>query len=543
MSGAGNDASALEAASSSPRLVVLILALVLFMAALDQTVVGTALPRIAAEIGGLDWYSWVFAAYLVTTAAVTPVAGKLGDIYGRRRLLAVGIVEFVLSSLLAGLAPSMEALVVMRALQGVGAGMLAAGALAALGDLFPPAKLGKYNGMMSGVYALASLIGPILGGLITDLVGWRWVFLINLPVGAFALVVVLRRFHPPTRGRVDAAAEPLDVAGAALLILTLVAALLGISGLERVIDGSFALAVGGAAAAIVFGALFIRVERRAAAPILPLELLGNSELRRLLALTVVSGAAIYAVGLFTPLLLQGPLGLSPSAAGLAMTPLVFALVGGGVVGGVRLSRTGRYRRALLVGFVLAAAGASLLAVTANSPTVALICVALGVVGAGAGISVPLLVSAAQNAVSYAQLGLATSLSKSARTLGGVIGIGALGSALTLLMIGALGERVPAALGGADEALQRALARDPSAILSGDPARALAELGVDPGRIEALLEALRGSLAAAIGGLGWIVAGLLGLAALASLGLVGLPLREGFAEPVEPVEPENPEVES
>ncbi|MCA9661376.1 MAG: MFS transporter, partial [Myxococcales bacterium] len=478
MSGADNDAST-PTASSSPRLVVLILALVLFMAALDQTVVGTALPRIAAEIGGLDWYSWVFAAYLVTTAAVTPVAGKLGDIYGRRRLLAVGVVEFVLSSLLAGLAPSMEALVVMRALQGVGAGMLAAGALAALGDLFPPAKLGKYNGMMSGVYALASLIGPILGGLITDLVGWRWVFLINLPVGAVALVVVLRRFHPPTRGRADAAAEPLDVAGAALLILTLVAALLGISGLERAIDGSFALAIGGAAAAIVLGALFVRVERRAAAPILPLELLGDGELRRLLALTVVSGAAIYAVGLFTPLLLQGPLGLSPSAAGLAMTPLVFALVGGGVIGGVRLSRTGRYRRALLVGFVLAAAGASLLAVAASSPTVALICVSLAVVGAGAGISVPLLVSAAQNAVPYAQLGLATSLSKSARTLGGVIGIGALGSALTLLMIGALGERLPAALGGADEALQVALARDPSAILSGDPARALAELGVEP----------------------------------------------------------------
>jgi EmrB/QacA subfamily drug resistance transporter len=522
--------------AASPRLLVGMLALVLFMAALDQTVVGTALPRIAAEIGGLDWYTWVFTAYMVTTAAVTPVAGKLGDLYGRRRLLAAGITEFMISSAIAGLAPSMEVLVVMRALQGVGAGMLAASALAALGDLFPPAQLGKYNGMMSGVYALASLVGPVLGGLVTDAFGWRWVFLVNLPVGAVALWVVLRRFRPPER-RSTGERQPLDVAGAVLFIATLVAALVAFSGLEHVGERSPWPMLLAALAAVGLGGLLIRVERRAAQPILPLSLLANRELRVLLVVMLGSGMAIYVIAIFTPLMLQGSLGLSPSAAGLAMTPLVLGLVLGGIVGGIRLGRTGRYKRSIAAGLFAATAGAAALAWSAATPTVASVAGWLAVVGLGIGSTLPLLASASQNAVDHAELGLATSLSKSARTIGGIVGLGVLGAALHLQLAARLRERLPALLGRADEALALALARDPSAILQGSPAEALAAhpaVVEDPQRLAAVLQALRESLAASTADLSWVIAGLLLLSAFATLRLVGLPLRRDFGErPPEP----------
>jgi EmrB/QacA subfamily drug resistance transporter len=462
-------------AAASPRLLVSTLALVLFMAALDQTVVGTALPRIAADIGGLDWYAWVFTAYLVTTAAVTPVAGKLGDIYGRRLLLLVGIGEFVISSAVAGLAPSMEVLVVMRALQGVGAGILAATALAAMGDLFPPAQLGKYNGMMSGVYVLASLVGPVLGGVITDWVGWRWVFLINLPVGIVALLVVLRRFRPRARAFAEHGEHGrVDLAGATLLIMTLVAALVAFSGLERIGVRSPMPTLAAALAAVGLGALFVRAERRAASPILPLSLLANGELRVALGITFVSGMAIYVLAIFTPLMLQGSLGLSPSAAGLAMTPLVLGLVGGGVIGGIRVGRTGRYKRLIGGGLLAGAIGAAVLAWHAATPTVAGTSGWLAVVGLGVGVTLPVLVSATQNAVSHAELGLVTSLSKTARNFGGIVGLGVLGAVL------------------------------------------------------------HESLAVSMAGASWAIAGLLLLAALATLRLVGLPLRRDFGErPAEP----------
>jgi MFS family permease len=360
----------------------------------------------------------------------------------------------------------MEVLVVMRALQGVGAGVLAAGALAALGDLFPPARLGRVNGMMSGVYALASLVGPVLGGVITDAVGWRWVFLINLPVGAVALLVVLRRFRPRVTTAATAGARaPLDLAGAALLMVGLGAALGAFTGLEHLGERSLGPTLAAALAAVGSFALLVWVERRAPAPILPLSLLANRELRVLLTITFTSGMAVYVIAIFTPLTLQGPLGLSPSAAGLAMTPLVLGLVIGGVLGGVRLGRTGRYKRGIAAGLLAATAGAVLLAWHATTPTVAGISGWLGVVGLGVGSTLPLLVSAAQNAVPYAELGLATSLSKAARTIGGIVGLGVLGAALHMQLVG----------------------------------------------------------------LSWAIAGLLSLAALATLRLVGLPLRGGFDE--------------
>jgi EmrB/QacA subfamily drug resistance transporter len=407
-------------------LLVFALAIVLFMASLDQTVVGTALPRIAAELGGLEWYAWVFTAYMLATTAVVPVAGKLGDLHGRRLLLMIGIIWFLISSALAGNACSMEMLVGMRALQGIGAGILVANAQAAVGDLFPPAQLSKYNGMLSGVHALASVVGPLLGGAITDAIGWRWVFLINLPVGLLALFVVLREFKPRAA---QTERQRVDLPGTAVLILAIVAWLTVFNELEAAMGGAWGSCAGAALSALLLTVLFVRIELRSSAPLLPIPLLAERELRATLLITFACGVGIYVAAIFMPLMLQGSLDLSPSAAGLAMTPMVFGLVVGGVVGGIRVSKVARYRSVIATGMVIATIGAVVLAIEARQPSALAIAGWMALLGAGVGLTIPASMSAAQNSVAYGELGLVTSLSKFARSFGGIVGLGVLGAAL------------------------------------------------------------------------------------------------------------------
>lgn len=514
-------------------LLVFALAIVLFMASLDQTVVGTALPRIAAELGGLEWYAWVFTAYMLATTTVVPIAGKLGDQYGRRTLLAVGIVEFLIASGLAGFADSMEMLIAMRALQGIGAGVLVAAAQAAVGDLFPPAQLGKYNGMLSGVHALASLVGPLLGGAITDAFGWRWVFLVNLPIALLALVVVLRRFHvlAPTRAR-----EPIDLRGMVLMVVAIVGWLLVFNELADALAGEWqALALAGATA-LIGSVAFVAVELRSASPTLPLRLLAERELRVTLLITFACGLAIYAAAIFTPLLLQGALGLSPSRAGLAMTPMVFGLVLGGIGGGVWVSRVGRYRATIGLGMLIAALASALLASTASNPSepselsglsVTAVAGLLGVVGIGVGMTIPASMSAAQNVVSHAELGLATALSKFARNFGGIVGLGVLGAVLQLRTFARLAPGMADVLGESDDAFARELARDPSALLSDAPTLDHPALVEQPQRLDALLELLRAALADASARVLWGVALTLALAALLTLRSRDRVLRSDF----------------
>lgn len=412
--------------ASRRGVLVFALATVLFMSSLDQTVVGTALPRIATELGGLEWYAWVFTSYMLATTAIVPVAGKLGDLHGRRVLLIVGIVEFLISSALAGFAGSMPILVAMRALQGIGAGILVANAQAAVGDLFPPAQLGKYNGMLSGVHALASLVGPLLGGAITDAFGWRWVFLINLPVGLLALFVIVREFQPRPRA---GARESVDLPGATVMVLGIIAWLLVFEQLDEAIGGAWGACVATAAAAVLLTVLFVRVEQRASAPLLPIRLLVDRELRATLIITFAAGMSVYVCAIFMPLMLQESLELSPSVAGLAMTPMVFGVVLGAVLAGIRVSKAARYRGMIVLGMMVATAGAGALAIDARQPNPLSIAAWLGVLGLGVGLTIPASISAAQNSVAHAELGLVTSLSKFSRSFGGVVGLGALGAML------------------------------------------------------------------------------------------------------------------
>jgi EmrB/QacA subfamily drug resistance transporter len=420
----------------TPRrgLLVFALATVLFMATLDQTVVGTALPRIATELGGLEWYAWVFTAYLLASTAIIPVAGKLGDLHGRRLLLTIGIIEFLISSGLAGFASSMEMLVATRALQGIGAGILMANAQAAVGDLFPPAQLSKYNGMLSGVHALASLVGPLLGGAITDTIGWRWVFLINLPVGLLALFVLVREFQPPAIAKQR---ERVDLPGTLVLMLAIVAWLTAFNGLASALVGDWGTCAAAGISALLLTGLFVRIELRSSAPLLPIPLLAERELRATLLITFACGVGIYVAAIFMPLMLQSSLKLSPTAAGMAMTPMVFGLVVGGVTGGIRVSRVARYRSVIAVGMLVATSGAIGLAIVARQPSALVIAGWMAVIGIGVGLTIPASMSAAQNAVAHGELGLVTSLSKFARSFGGIVGLGVLGAVLHVQTLGEL----------------------------------------------------------------------------------------------------------
>ena len=417
------------------RAVLASVVLAVLLAAMDQTIVGTALPRIAGELGRLDLYAWVFTSYLVAVAIVAPIAGQIGDRHGRRVVLLAGLAVFVAGSLLAGLAPSMPALVLARAVQGLGAGALTAGAHAVLGDLYPPSELGRYNGLLSGVYGIASVIGPLAGGLITDAASWRWAFLINVPLCALAFLPLAR--HAPRRGRPSAGGR-LDLAGVALLASTLVPGLLALSwiGGGRSLADPPVLAMAGLGLLSAVGLCV--VEARVAAPILPVRLLrGIVGLGG--AIAFLAAVSLYACSIYLPLLLQVVHGLGATRAGLVMTPLVLALVLASVLGGLRVTRSGRYRPTVLAGLLAMVVSLALLLLGGlDSP--AFMAAALAVFGFGVGLSLPALTLAAQNAVSHAELGVATSLPQLARSLGGIISVAALGALLERsLVAGELGQ--------------------------------------------------------------------------------------------------------
>jgi len=406
------------------RAVLLAVVVAVLLAAMDQTVVGTALPRIARELGRLDLYAWVFSAYLLAVALVVPIAGRLGDLYGRRALLLAGMALFVVGSLLAGLAATMPQLIAFRALQGLGAGVLTASAYAVLGDLYPPAELGRYNGLLTGVYGLASVIGPLVGGLITDAASWRWAFLINVPLCGLAVVPLAR--HAPGRLGPPGAAR-LDHAGIVLLTLTLLPGLLALSWLGAGASARDPALLAMAALSLLSGLALARVEARAASPILPLTML-RGVIGLSAAITFLISLALYACSIYLPLQLQLVHGLAAARAGLLMTPMVLALVAGSVLGGLQVTRSGRYRPVVLAG-LLALGLALALLLLGGLAAPAGISAALGVFGLGVGLTLPALGLAAQNAAAHADLGVATALGRLARSVGGIVSVAAAGALL------------------------------------------------------------------------------------------------------------------
>jgi len=414
------------------------LLLVLFIASLDQTIVSTALPTIVGDLGGLQHLSWVVTAYLLASTVVGPLYGKLGDLYGRKRVLQIALVLFLAGSALCGAAHSMMQLIAFRVVQGLGGGGLIVVSMAIVGDIVAPRDRGRYQGMFGGVFGMSVVAGPLLGGFFVDNLSWRWIFYINLPFGAVALAVIAAAFHTQQtteRHRLDVLGTLVLAGGLSGVILY---ASLGGTSYPWTAPGMLAALAAGAALL----ALFPLVEARAAEPILPVELFRSQTFRTTSAIGFVIGFALFGSVTFIPLYLQIVKGHSPTESGLLMTPMMLGVLVTSTASGFVISRTGRYRVFPIVGTAVAGVALLLLSrldVGTSTGTASVYMLSLGL---GLGLVMQVLVLAAQNSVDYRLLGVATSGATLFRQVGGSIGVAAFGAIFTNVLGRQLERRLP-----------------------------------------------------------------------------------------------------
>ena len=400
--------------------------LALLLAALDQTIVGTAIPRIVADLNGLDRLAWVTTAYLVTSTTMTPIAGKLGDLFGRKPFLLVGMVGFVIASAFSGLAQDMTQLIVFRGIQGIFGGVLFATVFTVIGDLFPPEQRGRLAGVFGGVFGLSSIIGPTTGGFITDHWSWRWVFEVNIPVGIIAVIVVLIGL-PYVRSK--ASWRDIDFLGAFTLAGGIVPLLIALS-ITRDHAWTSPQVTGLLAVAAVMLAAFVFVESRVSQPIVPLQLFKNSVFTVSMVVGFITAFGMFGSILFTPLVFQGVLGVSATNSGALITPMMFGLLAASTTTGFVMRRVKYYRFLGTLGVAVMIFGMYLLSqITPTVPEWRVVA-ALIVVGLGIGVTFPLYLTAVQTALPRKYLGVASSQIQFWRNLGGTVGSAILGAVLS-----------------------------------------------------------------------------------------------------------------
>ncbi|MFI0087391.1 MDR family MFS transporter [Streptomyces bobili] len=413
----------------------------MLLAALDQTIVSTALPTIVSDLGGMEHLSWVVTAYLLASTAATPLWGKLGDQYGRKRLFQIAIVIFLVGSALCGMAQNMPQLIGFRALQGLGGGGLMVLSMAIVGDIVPPRERGRYQGLFGAVFGATSVLGPLLGGLFTEHLSWRWVFYVNLPLGAVALAVIAAVLHIPRKS----AKHVIDYLGTLLIAsvatcLVLVASLGGTTwgwGSPQIIG----LAVLGVALAFVF----VAVERRAAEPVLPLKLFRIRTFTLSAVISFIVGFAMFGAMTYLPTFLQVVQGVSPTLSGVHMLPMVAGLLLASTASGQIVSRTGRWKVFPVTGTAVTAIGLLLLHQLDEHSSTAVMSAFFFVFGLGLGLVMQVLVLIVQNAVSYEDLGVATSGATFFRSIGASFGVAIFGTVFT----SRLGDKLADAFRGVD----------------------------------------------------------------------------------------------
>jgi EmrB/QacA subfamily drug resistance transporter len=435
------------------------LMLAMLLAALDQTIVSTALPRIAVDLHGLNKLSWVATSYLLASAVVTPIYGKLGDMYGRKKIFIGSIIIFLIGSVLCGLAQNMDQLIMFRALQGLGGGGLMALVFAIVGEVVPPRQRGRYQGYLGSVFAISSVVGPLLGGLFTEHLSWHWIFFINVPIGLIALYSISTRLHLPVRR----SPHRIDYAGAALLSIAAVSLLLisvwgGVEYAWRSAE-----IIGLAITGVLFSGLFIVRERFAAEPIIPLKLFKNDIFVTSVLLSILSGVAMFASILYIPQYQQIVRGNSPTESGLLMLPLIFGLLGSSIISGRVISKTGKYRLFPIMGTALLAIGLWLFSHLSLETTHLVMSLWMLTVGAGLGLFMQVAMLAVQNSTDRADLGSATSTVTFFRSIGSSLGGAIFGTVLIARLTHHIQESIPGAASFTKNAVTSGVANLPTQV--------------------------------------------------------------------------------
>ena len=423
------------------------LALGMMLSALDQTVVATALPTIVGELGGINHLSWVVTSYLLTSTASTLLYGKLGDLYGRRRIFQIAIGIFLLGSALSGLSQNMFELIGFRALQGLGAGGTMTSAMAIIGDVVSPRERGRYQGYNAGIFGLASIGGPLLGGFFVDHLGWRWVFYINLPIGIAGLIlssIVLR-------AQSERKEHIIDYLGAGLMVAAVTSLLLLTSWGGTQYSWASPEIAGLALAAVVCGGLFVWQERRAPEPILPPELFRASIFRVSTSCTLLLGMLMFDATIFLPVFLQLVTGVSATSSGVLLMPLMLGMVFTSIGGGRFISVTGRYKALPIVGFSLCVTAYSLMSTMNASTTQLQVSAYMVLLGLGIGLIPQVLTTSTQNDVPQRHLGSATSGLQFFRSMGASLGVALLGAVLSSRLAYWLPRLLPAGAAGVNPA--------------------------------------------------------------------------------------------
>ncbi len=478
-------------------LAMLGIALVVMLASVDQTIVSTALPRIVADLEGFDLYPWVVTSYLLTSTVCIPIIGKLSDLYGRKPFLLTAIALFVGSSAVAGLSWSMLVLILARAVQGIGSGMFLATAFTSVGDIFPqPERRARWQGMLASTFGLSSMVGPTIGGIMTDMLGWRSVFYVNLPIGILALLVIWRTLPADLSPRV--ANAQIDWGGAVTITAGMSSLLFIVEWGGNTLAWSSPAMLGLITSAIVFIGGFIIIEHRVPEPLIPPKLFAIPALLGSSLASFLTGFGMFGLIFYTPLFMQGSMGLSPSMAGLLQTPLVASLAVGSLLSGQTYAKVKKSRPFVLTGSVLFMIGTLLL--TQATPTMnhSLLAAELALCGVGVGMQWPIMLVIIQIVVPRSQQGVGNALIRFLRLIGSMLGTAVMGVLVSTIFH----QRIASAIPGDMDAAMRDILLDPQVLVQPEAQAKLREMaeGMGPqgqAMLDQVLFASREALAAGV----------------------------------------------
>ena len=496
-------------------LIMVAIMLGLFLAALDQTIVGTALPRIVTDLAGNNLYTWVVTVYLLTSTVSVPVYGKLSDVYGRRPLLLAGVSLFLLGSALSGLSQSMGELIIFRGIQGLGAGAIFPIALAVIGDLFSPAERGRYQGLFGAVFGLSFIIGPFLGGFLTDNLSWHWIFYVNLPIGIAALAVIATQL-PNTGNTRGVRVRDLDYLGILVFSAAAISLLLGLTnkGLTdsagQMYDWSSVNVLAFLVAAAVLTAVFIVVERRGKEPIIPMDMFRNRSYTTINIATFFVAFGFFSAIIFLPRYFQAVQGLSATASGYRTWPLMLGLILSSTLSGIIVSRTGRYKAMLIGSATVLTLGMFLMTRLQVDTGYWTLSLWMAIAGLGVGPTFSVTTVAMQNAVPVRRIGVATSNLTFFRQIGGSIGLAIAGSIFALTFATQLPAQLASA--GVPAPIVAHFAQASGAAtnnltgVGGTAGQLGGQLAAQPKVVAAITRGIQGDLSVSIADLMWLGAG-------------------------------------